>query len=90
MVVVNEEATEPNELKVNKASGRGLLFVSAFHVFIAGYIDYCYNLTILPENLMIGNTYCDFTGVNIFRRDDFDKVLIHDLEIFLILSVPIL
>ena len=42
VVVVNEEATEPNEPKVNKASGRGLLFVSAFYVFIAGYIDYCF------------------------------------------------
>jgi hypothetical protein len=73
-VTHNLQVTEPKELKVNKASGRGLLFVSAFYVFIADYINDCYNLTILPENLMIGNTYCDFTGVNLFRRDDFCKV----------------
>ena len=32
----------------------------------------------------------DFTGVNLFRRDAFCKVLIHDLEICLIFYAAIL
>ena len=63
------------------------LLVLAFYFLIATYIDDYYNFTIPPENLMFGNSYFNFTGVNLFRENDIGKVLIYDSETFLTIHI---
>ena len=54
--------------KVSMTGGRGVYLVSAFYVFIAGYINNNYKLSIPPTNLICRNHFFYFSGLIFFPK----------------------